>query len=270
MTFTRPERWYDAYIFDLDGTVYLGGRLLPNAGETLTTLRANGRRTLFLSNNPTHTRAEYAERLTSLGVPTPPADIVTSGVVMADFLKRELEPGARLFVIGERALEETLREAGFVLVEAAACEAVIASFDRGFNYRKLQIGFDALRAGARFFATNPDKYCPVPGVDGGAIGGQPDCAAIIAALEASTDRRCEAVVGKPARQTIDAILALTGAAAVDCVMTGDRLETDVAMGLNAGMAGALTLTGATGLAAVAASTIRPTYVLRDLGDLIPR
>ena len=154
MTFTRPERWYDAYIFDLDGTVYLGGRLLPRAGETLTTLRANGRRTLFLSNNPTHTRAEYAERLTSLGVPTPPADIVTSGVVMADFLKRELEPGARLFVIGERALEETLRDAGFVLVEDATCEAVIASFDRGFNYRKLQIGFDALRAGARFFATN--------------------------------------------------------------------------------------------------------------------
>lgn len=270
MTLKRPNRWYDAYIFDLDGTVYLGGRLLPTAGETLLALRARGKRTLFLSNNPTHTRDEYAERLTALGLPTPPADIVSSGVVMADFLSRQLAPGAKLFVIGERALEETLSEAGFVLVDDAGCDAVIASFDRGFNYHKLQVGFDALRAGARFFATNPDKYCPVPGTGpGGVVAGQPDCAAIIAALEACTDRKCEAIVGKPARQTIDAILALTGVAAADCVMTGDRLETDVAMGLNAGMAGALTLTGATGPAAVAGSDIRPTYVIQNLGELLP-
>lgn len=270
MTLRRPQRWFDAYVFDLDGTVYLGGQLLPGAGETLATLRAQGKRTLFLSNNPTHTRAEYARRLSALGVETPPEDIVTSGVVMADFLRRELAPGARLFVIGERALMETLLEADFELVDRAACDAVIASFDRAFDYPKLQIGFDALRAGARFFATNPDKYCPVPAAEpGGAVGGQPDCAAIIAALEACTDRKCEAIVGKPARQTIDAILTLTGVKAADCVMTGDRLETDVAMGLNAGMAGALTLTGATGLEALERATIRPTYVLRDLGDLLP-
>ncbi len=270
MTLRRPQRWYDAYVFDLDGTVYLGGQLLPRAGETLATLRAHGKRTLFLSNNPTHTRAEYARRLSALGVPTPLTDIVTSGVVMADFLRREFAPGARLFVIGERALQDTLREADFELVDRADCEAVIASFDRAFDYRKLQIGFDALRAGARFFATNPDKYCPVPAAEpGGAVGGQPDCAAIIAALEACTDRKCEAVVGKPARQTIDAILALTGVEAADCVMTGDRLETDVAMGLSAGMSGALTLTGATGLEALERATIRPTYVIRNLGDLLP-
>lgn len=263
MSLKRPERWHAAYIFDLDGTVYLGGQLLPHAGETLTALRRAGKRTLFLSNNPTHTRAEYAERLTALGVPTPVDDIVTSGVVMADFLARQMPRGARLFVIGERALLETLSAAGFTLVDDAACDAVIASFDRTFDYRKLQIGFDALRAGARFFATNPDKYCPVPG------GGQPDCAAIIAALEACTDRTCEAIVGKPARPTIEAILALTGAAPEDCVMTGDRLETDVAMGLKAGMAGALTLTGATSLAALEQAAIQPTYVIQHLGELIP-
>ncbi len=263
MSLKRPERWHAAYIFDLDGTVYLGGQLLPHAGETLAALRRAGKRTLFLSNNPTHTRAEYARRLAGLGVPTPIDDIVTSGVVMADFLRRQLPAGARLFVIGERALLETLSAAGFTLVDEARCDAVIASFDRTFDYRKLQIGFDALRAGARFFATNPDKYCPVPG------GGQPDCAAIIAALEACTDRMCEAVVGKPARQTIEAILALTGVAPEDCVMTGDRLETDVAMGLNAGMAGALTLTGATSIAALERATIQPTYVIQHLGELIP-
>lgn len=100
MTLKRPGRWYDAYIFDLDGTVYLGGRLLPTAGETLLALRARGKRTLFLSNNPTHTRDEYAERLTALGLPTPPADIVSSGVVMADFLKSAA--GARREVVRHR------------------------------------------------------------------------------------------------------------------------------------------------------------------------
>ncbi len=269
MSLKRPERWHSAYIFDLDGTVYLGGQLLPHAGETLDALRRAGKRTLFLSNNPTHTRAEYAERLTRLGVPTPIDDIVTSGVVMADFLRRQLPPGARLFVIGERALLETLAAAEFTLVDDARCDAVIASFDRTFDYRKLQIGFDALRAGARFFGTNPDKYCPVPAGPGEPVGGQPDCAAIIAALEACTDRTCEAIVGKPARQTIEAILALTGAAPEDCVMTGDRLETDVVMGLNAGMAGALTLTGATSLAALERAAIQPTYVIQHLGELIP-
>ncbi len=266
----RPTRLYGAYIFDLDGTVYLGGALLPTAGETITALRRQGRRVLFLSNNPTHTRSAYSERLTKLGLPTPPEDVLTSGVILVDFLKRTLPEGARLFVIGEAALEHTLREAGYTLVdEAERTEAVIASFDRTFTYRKLQIGFDALRAGARFFATNPDKYCPVPGTSaGGRPAGEPDCAAIIAALEACTDVKCEAVVGKPSVHTIQAALNVTGLPAGDCLMTGDRLETDVLMGLDAGMSAALTLTGATPASALAGSTIKPTYVIEKLGDLL--
>lgn len=94
---------YQAYIFDLDGTVYLGGALLPSAGETIATLRTRGARTLFLSNNPTRTRDEYAQKLTTLGLPTPVEDIVNSSLVMVDFLQRRM-PGACLFVIGESPL----------------------------------------------------------------------------------------------------------------------------------------------------------------------
>jgi NagD protein len=250
--------------------VYLGGKLLPTAGETIVALRRQGRRVLFLSNNPTHTRAAYSERLTRLGLPTPPEDVLTSAVILVDFLKRTLADGARLFVIGEAALETTLREAGYELVDAAErTDAVIASFDRTFTYRKLQIGFDALRAGARFFATNPDKYCPVPGTAaGGRPAGEPDCAAIIAALEACTDVQCEAVVGKPSAHTIQAALQVAGLPAGECLMTGDRLETDVLMGLDAGMSAALTLTGATPLSALASSSVQPTYVIEGLGDLL--
>jgi phosphoglycolate/pyridoxal phosphate phosphatase family enzyme len=259
-------RVYDAYVFDLDGTVYLGDALLPRAGETIRALRASGRRTVFLSNNPTHTVEDYARRLTGLGLETPVDDIVNSSVVMADFLgrRRDTEGIERLFVVGEQPLKSVLAAAGFQLVDdAASTDAVIASFDRTFVYSKLQVAFDAIRAGARFFATNADRYCPVPG------GGQPDAAAVIAAIEACTGVRCEAVVGKPSPWMAEAILGRLGIAAERCLMIGDRLETDVRLGLDAGMGAALVLTGATTEAMVAASEIRPDLVLRDLGDLLP-
>jgi len=258
-----PTTLYDAYIFDLDGTVYLGDALLPTAGETISTLRDLGKRTVFLSNNPTHFRSDQALKLTRLGLPTPDEDVINSSAVMVDFLRRNL-PEAGLFVISEEPLQTELRQAGFELTDdIRRIDAVIASFDRTFEYRKLQIAFDAIRAGARFFATNADRYCPVPG------GGQPDAAAIIAAIEACTNTKIEAVVGKPSRYMAEAILGLLDLLPERCLMTGDRLETDVQMGLEAGMAAALTLTGATGEADLAASEIRPTYVIGQLADLLP-
>ena len=167
-------------------------------------------------------------------------------------------------MVGEEPLKADLQAAGFHLTEEVSqIEAVIASFDRTFVYRKLQIAFDAIRAGARFFATNADRYCPVPG------GGEPDAAAIIAAIEACTNTKIEAVVGKPSRYMAEAILELVQVPPDQCLMTGDRLETDVLMGLEAGMAAALTLTGATSEADLAASPIKPHYVLRQLADLVP-
>ncbi len=259
----KPIHYYDAYIFDLDGTIYLGEDLLPTAGETITRLRQMSKQTVFLSNNPTRTREDYAAKLTRLGLPTPPEDVVNSSYVMVNFLQRRM-PGANLFVVGEPSLANELKQAGFALTDMAKqIDAVIASFDRTFAYRKLQIAFDAIRAGARFFATNADRYCPVPG------GGEPDAAAMIAAIEACTNKKVEAVVGKPSQYMAEAILDLLNLPPERCVMTGDRLETDVLLGLNAGMAGAVTLTGATNKAMLAKSDIVPTYVIEKLADLLP-
>lgn len=253
---------YDGYIFDLDGTIYLGDELLPGAAETIAALRAAGRRTVFLSNNPTRTRAQYAEKLSAFGIPTPVADIVNSSFVMAQWLKREL-PGATLFVIGEAPLFADLHDAGFGFSEQASeIDVVVASFDRTFVYHKLQVAFDAIRAGARLVATNPDRYCPTPS------GGEPDAAAIIAAIEACTGARCDPIVGKPSPIMVATIMELLGLAPERCIMVGDRLETDITMGIDAGMATCLVLTGDADRAKLAASGLKPTLVLERIDGLL--
>lgn len=258
-----PDQLFDAYIFDLDGTIYLGDALLPTVQETLLKIRQLGRPIIFLSNNPTHSRFDYAKKLTRLGVPTPVQDIINSSVVMVDFLQQRM-PSTRLFIVGEQPLCDELRSAGFTLTEnPLEVDAVIASFDRTFEYRKLQIAFDAIRHGARFFATNADRFCPVPG------GGEPDAAAVIAAIEACTSHPLEAMVGKPSRFMTDALFRKLQLPPERCLMTGDRLETDVQMGLLAGMHAALAMTGATTPAMLQVSSIQPDFVIHRIAEIIP-
>jgi HAD superfamily hydrolase (TIGR01450 family) len=258
----KPERLFAGYVFDLDGTVYLGDRLLPGAGETLRELKRRAR-VLYLTNKPLQTPADYAAKLTGLGIATSPREVVSSTDALLLYLGRRA-PGARLFVIGEPPLVRTLRSAGYEVVDGAeGVEAVVVSFDRTFDYRKLKTAFDAGRGGARIIATNPDAYCPTP------EGGLPDCAAMLAAVEASTGVRAEAVVGKPSEHMAEALLDRLGAAGGDVLLVGDRLETDIRMANAAGMAGALVLTGATSLEEARRSPDRPDYVLDDLRDLLP-
>jgi NagD protein len=253
---------YSAYLFDLDGTIYLGATLLPGAAETIAALRAAGRRTIFLSNNPTRTRQQYAGFLTALGIPTMVDDVVNSSFVLVQWLLK-IAPGATLFVVGEAPLHSDLRAAGFRFSERAGeVDFVVASFDRTFVYHKLQVAFDAIRAGARLVGTNPDRYCPLPG------GGEPDAAAMIAAIEACTGVRCDPIVGKPSPIMVETIMARLALPPQDCMMVGDRLETDITMGIRAGMATALVLTGDANRAKLAASGLTPTLVLDRLDDLL--
>ena len=253
---------FRGYIFDLDGTVYRGDRLLPGARETIEGLRAAGRRVVFLSNKPIDTRESYARKLRCLGVPTRTADVINSSFVLARYLSAR-SPGARLFVIGERPLLAELRRAGFrIVANGDQADWVVIAFDRTFDYAKLTGALHAVRRGARLIATNPDRTCPV---EGGEI---PDCAAMIGAVEGATATRVEVIVGKPSRITLDVCLAQMGLRARDCLMIGDRLETDIRMGREAGMAAALVLTGVTDRRALRRSPIKPDYVLGDLRELL--
>jgi HAD superfamily hydrolase (TIGR01450 family) len=259
----RPAGGYAGIICDLDGTVYLSGRPLPGVVEALNALRGAGVRVAFVSNNPLRTAASYAERLSGLGIPSDPESVVTSGGVMASWLRTQM-PGARVLLLGETSLRDELRAAGAKVVERGGeAELVVASFDRTFRYETWLEAFGALRAGARFVATNPDRTCPV---DGGEV---PDAGGIIAALETSTRREVEAVMGKPSSLMLAAALDCLGLAHTPdrVLVVGDRLETDIELGHWGGLDTALVLTGVTDKAAAGAAEPPPTYVLPSLADL---
>lgn len=257
-----PIPRYAGYIFDLDGTIYLGDHVLPKVPELLGTLRDEGRRVAFLSNNPTKTREQYVARLRAMGLQAELDEVVNSSHVLVQWLL-EHAPGATLFVCGEAALIGELTAAGFRLSEVAGeIELVVASFDRTFTYHKLQVAFDAIRAGARLVATNPDRFCPVPG------GGEPDAAAIIAAIEACTNTRCEVNVGKPSPIMAATVSALLQLPPERCLMVGDRLMTDIAMGALAGMDTLLVLTGDSTRADLAHAPHQPTYIVETFAEVL--
>ncbi|MGH9244238.1 MAG: HAD-IIA family hydrolase [Acidimicrobiales bacterium] len=237
-----PDRLYAAYVFDLDGTIYLGDDLLPGAKRLIEELRARGIPVRFVSNNSTKDPQQYADKLARLGLPSPIEEIVNTTVTMTRWVL-DHHPDAVVFPISEAPLKRALREAGIRMSEdPSEIDIVIASYDRGFTYEKLQIAFDAIwfHKRARLVATNPDRFCPFPGGRG-----EPDCAAVIAAVEACTGTTCEANVGKPNPAMLDAALKGLELEVGDCMMVGDRLSTDIRMGFDTGMAAALVLTGET-------------------------
>jgi HAD superfamily hydrolase (TIGR01450 family) len=260
----RPiDRFFDGYVFDLDGTIYLGEELLPGARATIERIRASGRRLVFLTNKPLERPSDYAAKLTHLGLPTDESEVVSSTDALLRYLRANAA-GARIFPVAEPLIWELLAEAGFETTDRAeGVDMVVVSWDRTFDYAKLKVAFDSVRGGARIVATNPDAYCPTPD------GGLPDCAAMLAAIEACTGRRAEAIVGKPSAHMSATLLERLHLDASRTVLVGDRLATDMRMAIEAGMASALVLTGATTLADVAASPVRPDYVLRGVFELLP-
>jgi NagD protein len=252
---------FKGFLFDLDGTIYLGERLIPGAERVVRLLREAGRKVVFLSNKPLYTREDYAAKLTRLGIPAKPSDVINSTFVLIRYLE-QTAPGAKVFVVGELPFVAEMARAGFHLTENPdEIEYVIAAFDRTFDYRKYNIAFQAIRKGARFFATNPDRTCPVEG------GELPDCAGVIAALEAVTLRKVEVIVGKPSPITVRIALEVMGLEAAECLLVGDRLETDIRMGVESGMKAALVMTGVTDRKTLDTSPLRPDYILQSIADL---
>ena len=262
----------NGFIFDLDGTVYLGDAALPGAVDCITELRRQGKQVLFVSNKPLEPRESYARKLTRLGIPAGPDDVITSGFVLGYHLSRT-EPHLRLYVIGEANLIAELRGHGLHVVNEFmeqdaksvirpdGVDAVVVAFDRTVDYRKLNTAYQALRNGARFFATNADKACPMPG---GAI---PDAGGTIAALEHMTGCRVELVAGKPSNLITDVALKKLSLPARQVIMVGDRLETDIRMGQQAGMYTAVTLSGASKREDVEKMSSPPDFVIETIGEL---
>jgi HAD superfamily hydrolase (TIGR01450 family) len=259
---TPPRRWA-GYALDLDGTVYLGDQLLEGAAAAVEGLRRAGARIVFVTNKPLHTSAEYAAKLTDLGIPSAAEDVVTAVDALVRYLAAH-HAGRRVLTISEDVVRDRLLAAGFSVTETPeSAEVVVVSFDRTFSYDKLHAGYRAVRENAAaIVATNPDPYCPTPD------GGLPDCAAMLAALEACTGARAEAIVGKPSRHMAETFLERLALEPADVAVVGDRISTDVAMAQNIGAAGILVLTGATSAAEVGRDPIKPDFVLTGLHELL--
>ena len=264
----RPDALAQGYIFDLDGTLYLGGELLPGAQRLIAALRQLDRKILFLTNNPTSSPAAYEEKLHRLGIPVSPDEILNTVHTMTAWLL-QYHPTAKVFPISEQPLIDAITAAGIQISnDPTEIDIVIASYDRGFDYAKLQIAFDAIRTYGRAFlvTTNPDRFCPFPGGHG-----EPDAAAIVGAVEGCTGTKLRQNTGKPDPYMLETALDRLSLDASECVMIGDRLTTDIKMAVDADMSSALVLTGETTseMLLEVPPADRPTWVLDRVDEILP-
>ena len=244
------------FIFDQDGTIYLGGRVFPFAVDFINNLRKNGYKVLFFTNNASHNPVYYFDKLSRLGFEPSRAEILTSGNVTIQFLLRN-RAGQKCYLVGTEELETQFKEAGIELCEEAPI--VVTSFDTTLTYKKLDTACRLVRNGAEYLSTRPDFNCPT---EDGFI---PDSGAISAFVTASTGVT-PTYFGKPYKTTLDMICQITGIEAEDMVIFGDRLYTDIALGKRNGVTSVLVLSGETKQADVdnAEESDKPDFVVEDL------
>lgn len=246
------------FVLDLDGTVYLGDRLLAGTTDFLQAAEAHGKKVLFFTNNTSRNPQEYIDKLGRMGISITRKDIMTAGDVTIRYLNRHFL-GKRVYLLGVPALEQSFREGGIPLVEETP-DLVVVGFDKTLTYEKLERACTFLRRGAVFLATHPDINCPTEAEP------IPDCGAFCAAITASTGLRPKAL-GKPAPETVEMVLEATGMKKEETAFVGDRLYTDVACGTKNGANGLLVLTGETTRADLAASDFTPDGVFQSLGEI---
>jgi len=247
------------WLLDMDGTLFLGERLLPGARALIDWLVDHNRDYLVLTNNSSRAAADYAAKLARLGLPIPVERVFTSGQATALYLQ-EQGIGPAIYLVGTPPLEAEFERHGFTLT-ADAPAAVVLSFDTTLTYDKLRRLCDFVRAGLPYIATHPDLNCPV---EGGFI---PDIGAMIAFVEASTGRRPDVIVGKPHPPIVQAVTRRTGTPVEHIAMIGDRLYTDIALGAT-GITTILTLTGETHRADLASASQSPDVIVEDLTELL--
>lgn len=249
------------FLLDMDGTFYLGDRLLDGSLEFIQAVVDSGRDYLFLTNNSSHNAAHYVKKLAKMGLSVPPQKVLTSG--QATGMKAtELFPGKKAFVLGNEFLFDELRGCG-VMIDQENPDYVIIGYDTTLDYRKMTAVCDFVRAGLPYIASHPDFNCPTE------TGFAPDIGAIIAFIEASAGRRPDLIVGKPHAGIVEAALRRTGLPAGELAMVGDRLYTDIETGLRHGMTSILVMTGETTGQMLSQSETRPDLVYGRLSDMIP-
>ena len=251
------------FLLDMDGTLYLGNELFDCTLPFLEKIKEKGGRALYLTNNSSKSKKTYVEKLARMGIEAREEDFVTSVEATIDRLQRE-QPGKLFYVCGTASLKEELVRAGVRITDRYGedVEGLLMGYDTELTYRKLDdcSRLLTLKPGLPYYATNPDWVCPTE------YGYVPDCGSVCEMLWRATGRR-PVFIGKPQPDMIFAALRKTGTPPEQALLVGDRLYTDIASALAAGIDGAFVLSGEGTLEDIEKTGVKPTYIFKDVGEL---
>ena len=251
------------YLFDMDGTLYLGDRLYDFTNELLDMIKKTGGTYLFMTNNSSKSVNDYVKKLKKLGIKATRDDFMTSSQATAFYLHKHHE-GKRLYVCGTESLKEELRMEGFsITTNLDEVECIVMGFDTELTFKKLwDVSYLLLtRQEIPYIATNPDYVCPTE------FGSVPDCGSVCDMIFNATGKR-PVVIGKPSPLMPELAMERTGFSKEETAVVGDRIYTDVKSGINAGITGILVMSGETDEKILAESDVKPHLVLTDASEIL--
>lgn len=251
------------FLFDMDGTLYLGNRLYDFTIDLLAAIRNNGAKYLFMTNNSSKSVQDYIKKLAKLGIASDEEDFITSSQATAYYLLKH-HAGKTLYVCGTESLKEELRKQGFAITEELdKVECLVMGFDTELTFKKLEDVSKLLlgRPELPYIATNPDYVCPTE------FGSVPDCGSVCDMLYNVSKRR-PLVIGKPEPLMPSLAMDKWGIDAAHTLVIGDRIYTDIKSGLRAGTHTALVLSGETTREILAASDEKPEVVLESAAEIL--
>ena len=249
------------FLLDMDGTIYLDHQLFPDTLPFLEAVKKKKGRYLYLTNNSSKGVDAYIEKLTGMGVPAEKEDFLTSVDATVVDLKKHYT-NEKMYVFGTASFRAQLAEAGINVVTSPDedVKALVMGFDTELTFGKLEDACILLGRGVDYIATNPDYVCPT------SYGSVPDCGSIVQILHTATGRMPR-FIGKPRPEMILLALEKTGYTKEDTVLIGDRVYTDIASGVHAGIDTVLVLSGEGTVADAEAGAEKPTYIMKDIGEV---
>ena len=252
---------YSAFVFDLDGVVILGKEAVPGAVEAINKLKNSGKQIRFLTNNASKKRETTARLLQGLGIETEVSEIITSGFATARYIAKNFGK-IDIHVLGTDELKAEMFDAGLKVVERNA-QIVVTGLDREFNYSKLDLALQNIIVdGAKFIACNCDPAYPEKDAT------RPGAGSIVAALSCCANKQPDIIVGKPSLPCYEIVLETLNYKPADCLMVGDKIETDLSGARNAGMSTALVLSGIGKIEDIVRLNFTPEHVIPSVASLL--
>ncbi|MFJ8260361.1 HAD-IIA family hydrolase [Rummeliibacillus sp. NPDC094406] len=253
---------FDAYCFDLDGTIYVGDVILPGVKETIDRLRRHDKKVLFITNTSIQTREECLQRLQKIGVNADLDEIITASFISAVYFFEQF-PNSQVYIVGEKAIKNEFSRFSLKVTEnPMEATHVVVGLDFSFTYEKLNLAMNAVRNGAKLVVTNPDPCYPVP------KGHVSDTLAIAKAIEVASGQSIDIIVGKPSSFYGCKMIERLKTENNRCLIIGDRLETDIMLGKTNNFRTCLVLTGVANKKDVVKTKIYPDYIVENLHSLL--